>query len=70
MQLEIENYVDQFQHFPGTRYMGSKNKIIADIWRQLDKLDFESVIDGFAGSNVVGYFLNCQGKKVIPNGFM
>lgn len=70
MQLEIESYVNQFQYFPGTRYMGSKNKIIADIWKQLYKLDFESVIDGFAGSNVVGYFLKCQGKKVITNDFM
>lgn len=70
MQLEIENYIDQFQYFPGTRYMGSKNKILAEIWKKLDKHDFESVIDGFAGSNVVGYFLKCQGKKVITNDFM
>jgi DNA adenine methylase len=70
MDLEIENSVDQFRHFPGTRYMGSKNKIIADIWKQLYKLDFESAVDCFAGSNVVGYFLKCQGKKVITNDFM
>ena len=63
MQLEIENFTDQFQHFPGTRYMGSKNKIIPDIWQHLSKLDFESAYDAFAGSNVVGYFLKCQGKK-------
>ncbi len=70
MQLEIENFADQFQYFPGTRYMGSKNKIIPDIWQHLSKLDFESVYDAFAGSNVVGYFLKCQGKKVITNDFL
>src|SRR5690606_14516613 len=61
---------EQFQYFPGTRYMGSKNKIITDIWQQLDKIEFESVLDAFGGSNVVGYFLKCQGKKVITNDIM
>jgi DNA adenine methylase len=70
IQLEIESLTDQFQYFPGTRYMGSKNKIISDIWRHLSKLEFESVLDGFAGSNVVGYFLKSQGKRVITNDFM
>lgn len=69
-QLEIESFTDQFHYFPGTRYMGSKNKIIFDIWEQLSKLKFESVVDGFAGSNVVGYFLKSKGKKVITNDFM
>jgi len=50
--------------------MGSKNKIIFDIWEHLSKLEFESVIDGFAGSNVVGYFLKSKGKRVITNDFM
>jgi len=70
MQLEIENFIDQFHHFPGTRYMGSKNKIIPDIWQHLYNLDFESAYDAFAGSNVVGYLLKCQGKKVITNDFL
>ena len=69
-QLEIESFTDQFRYFPGTRYMGSKNKIIFDIWEQLSKLEFESVVDGFAGSNVVGYFLKSKGKRVITNDFM
>lgn len=69
-QLEIDGFTDQFQYFPGTRYMGSKNKIILDIWEQLSKLEFESAIDGFAGSNVVGYFLKSKGKRVITNDFM
>lgn len=69
-QIEIEPLANQFQYFPGTRYMGSKNKIILDLWQHLSKLKFESVLDGFAGSNVVGYFLKTQGKRVITNDFM
>lgn len=60
----------QFQQFPGTRYMGSKNKIIGSIWKHLRDIEFESVLDAFGGSNVVGYFLKCQGKKVATNDFL
>ena len=67
MQLSFDTLEEQFQYFPGTRYMGSKNKIIYDIWQRLEKIEFESVLDAFGGSNVVGYFLKCQGKKVITN---
>ena len=70
MQLSFDTLEEQFLYFPGTRYMGSKNKIISDIWRRLDKIEFESVLDAFGGSNVVGYFLKCQGKKVITNDFL
>jgi DNA adenine methylase len=70
MQLSLDTIEEQFQCFPGTRYMGSKNKIIYDIWQRLKKEEFESVLDAFGGSNVVGYFLKCQGKKVITNDFM
>lgn len=70
MQLSLDTIEEQFQYFPGTRYMGSKNKIIYDIWQRLEKEEFESVLDAFGGSNVVGYFLKCQGKKVITNDFM
>lgn len=70
MQLSFDTLEDQFINFPGTRYMGSKMKIINDIWQRLEKIEFESVLDAFGGSNVVGYFLKCQGKKVLTNDFM
>jgi len=70
MQLQIEQFVDQFKKFPGTKYMGSKNKIIYDIWELVKDLDFASFFDAFAGSNVVGYFFKCKGKQVITNDFM
>lgn len=70
MQLSFEAIEDRFQYFPGTRYMGSKNKLIYDIWQHLSKIEFDSALDAFGGSNVVGYFLKCKGKKVITNDFM
>ena len=69
-QLEIEEFVDQFSLFPGTRYMGSKNKIIHVIWDILREYEFTSFFDAFAGSNVVGYFMKAKGKEVFTNDFM
>lgn len=70
MQPLLANINEQFNYFPGTRYMGSKNKIILEIWNYLRDLEFESFFDAFAGSNVVGYFMKCKGKKVITNDFL
>ena len=61
---------DQFKHFPGSRYMGSKNKIIGEIGGVLDKIEFETFYDAFGGSNVVAYYMKCLGKKVFTNDFM
>jgi adenine-specific DNA methylase len=69
-QLVIEEFVDQFSRFPGTRYMGSKNKIIHDIWNIMKDYEFKSFFDAFAGSNVVGYFMKTKGKQVITNDFL
>lgn len=50
--------------------MGSKTKILGDIWAILSEYPFQSFYDAFAGSNVVGYFMKCQGKQVYTNDFM
>lgn len=75
--LEINNYSPesehcskQFEKFPGTRYMGSKNKILYQIWDILKEYNFNSFCDAFSGSNVVGYFMKCHNKKVISNDFL
>lgn len=70
MQPLLTNLTEQFNYFPGTRYMGSKNKIIFEIWNHLRDLEFESFFDAFAGSNVVSYFMKCKGKRVITNDFL
>lgn len=70
MQLELLTGINQFLYFPGSRYMGSKNKIINELWKILSNYQFTSFYDAFAGSNVVGYFMKCYGKSVITNDFM
>ena len=70
IQLEIEEFTDQFILFPGTRYMGSKNKIIRSLWGILKDIEFDSFLDAFGGSNVVGYFMKTKGKQVFTNDFM
>lgn len=65
---------NQFKKFPGTRYMGSKAKIIERIWDILNdpkrSLEFDSVLDGFAGTTVVSYFMKSKGKQVFSNDFL
>jgi DNA adenine methylase len=70
LQGNLDRALDQFEKFPGTRYMGSKNKILPQIWTHLEKLQFSSIYDAFAGSNVVAYFMKCMGKQVITNDFL
>jgi len=70
IQEEIKVKNSDFKNFPGTRYMGSKNKIIGSIWEILKEYQFESFFDGFSGSNVVSYLMKCKGKQVYTNDFM
>jgi len=69
-QLLIEPELLQFEKFPGTRYMGSKNKIITALWDIMQHYQFDSFFDAFGGSNVVGYFMKAEGKRVVSNDFM
>lgn len=64
------DFIHQYSLFPGTRYMGSKNKIIFNIWDILKDYEFNSFLDVFAGSNVVSYFMKAKGKQVITNDFL
>ncbi len=52
---------------PSTRYQGSKAKIVPWIWNHLKGLSFETVLDAFGGTGVVGYLLKHQGKQVTYN---
>ncbi|MBN2766857.1 MAG: DNA adenine methylase [Paludibacteraceae bacterium] len=62
--------IDQFKLFPGSRYMGSKNKIVNEIGEILLQYNFDTFFDAFAGSNVVGYFFKSKGKHIITNDFL
>ena len=56
--------------YPTTRFMGSKRKLLAEIWTVAARFDFDSVIDLFSGSGIVGYMFKAQGKQVIANDYM
>lgn len=61
---------EQMKKFPLTRYMGSKRKLINDIWAVSRDLEFNSVTDLFSGSGVVSYMYKCHGKRVVSCDFM
>jgi len=61
---------DQTSKYPATRYMGSKRKLLQHISEAGRNLDFDTVIDLFSGSGIVGYMFKAQGKKVVSNDHM
>ncbi len=70
MELSVNKVDEQFSLFPGTRYMGSKNKIVSKIGGILLPYQRDSFFDAFAGSNVIAYYMKTAGKRVETNDFM
>jgi len=62
--------LDKYKKFPSSRYMGSKNKIINDLFQVFSNLKFETALDLFSGSGSVSYLFKCMGKKVISNDYL
>ena len=62
--------IDQYKKFPPSRYMGSKNKIIKELYKVFKDLKFDSALDLFSGSGSVAYLLKSMNKKVISNDFL
>lgn len=60
----------QVTNYPSTRYMGSKAKLLTEIWGVASQFKFEHAVDLFAGSGVVGYMFKSQGKAVVSNDYM
>jgi DNA adenine methylase len=60
----------QVTKYPSTRYMGSKHKLLTEIWGVASQFDFDTVLDLFSGSGVVGYMFKSQGKSVLSNDYM
>ncbi|MGD9786519.1 MAG: Dam family site-specific DNA-(adenine-N6)-methyltransferase [Sulfuricellaceae bacterium] len=60
----------QLLRYPPTRYMGSKNKLLAEIWTVISQFEFDTAVDLFSGSGVVSYMLKAHGKAVISNDYM
>lgn len=60
----------QLLRYPSTRYMGSKNKLLSEIWTVASQFEFDTAVDLFSGSGVVSYMLKSHGKAVISNDYM
>jgi len=61
---------EQINKYPSTRFMGSKQSIIPNIWEATSKFKFSSVIDLFSGSGIVSYMFKAMEKQVFSNDFM
>ena len=61
---------EQVSKYPPTRFMGSKSKLLNQIWAIASQFEFDTVVDLFAGSGIVGYMFKAQGKSVISNDYM
>jgi DNA adenine methylase len=70
LYLLPEPLPQQVLQYPPTRYMGSKNKLLAEIWAVASQFEFETAIDLFSGSGVVGYMLKSHRKSVVSNDYM
>ena len=62
--------IEQYKKFPPSRYMGSKNKIIKELYGVFKDLKVDSALDLFSGSGSVAYLLKSMNKKVISNDFL
>jgi len=60
----------QVSAYPSTRFMGSKSKLLSSIWSIASQFEFDTMVDLFAGSGIVGYMFKTQGKSVISNDYM
>ncbi len=66
-QLTLHGEPLKVHHLPTTRYQGSKSKIASWIWGNIKDIKFNSVLDAFGGTGVIGYLLKTKGKQVFYN---
>lgn len=70
LKVVPEPLPEQVTKYPPTRFMGSKSKLLSEIWAVASQFEFDTVIDLFSGSGIVGYMFKAQGKSVISNDYM
>ncbi|MFA5774385.1 MAG: DNA adenine methylase [Ilumatobacteraceae bacterium] len=68
--MPIQVIPNQTTKYPTTRFMGSKRKLLQEIFNVVAPLDFDVAIDAFSGSGVVSYLFKSMGKTVISNDHM
>ncbi len=61
---------EQVLAYPPTRFMGSKSKLLSEIWSAASQFKVDTVVDLFSGSGIVGYMFKAQGKAVVSNDYM
>lgn len=61
---------EQVLKYPPTRFMGSKSKLLKEIWGVASQFRFETAVDLFSGSGIVSYMFKSQQKQVISNDHM
>jgi DNA adenine methylase len=66
----VRPLAQQVNMFPSTRFMGSKERLLGDLWEQIGRFQPASVLDLCSGSGVVGYMLKAQGCQVYSNDYM
>jgi len=64
-QLTLDGFVKPC--LPSTRYVGSKEKLVEWIWKNIEFLDFETVLDAFGGTGIFAYYSKIRGKSVTYN---
>lgn len=70
MQTFEDNVYSQLSRFPSTRYMGSKDKLLPELFKTFKEIEFSSALDIMSGTNSVAYLLKAMNKKVITNDYM
>jgi DNA adenine methylase len=60
----------QVKLYPSTRFMGSKSKLLTEIWDVSKKFKPDKVLDLFSGSGAVAYMFKAQGCEVMANDYM
>jgi len=69
-KIKVTPLSSQVNRYPSTRYMGSKNKLLGEIWNVASQFKHDSVLDLFSGSGVVSYMFKSEGKRVLSNDYM
>ena len=70
MKLLPQPLPEQVSAYPSTRFMGSKSKLLSEIWSVASQFKVNTVVDLFSGSGIVGYMFKAQGKAVVSNDYM
>jgi len=67
MEVPLSARVAQY---PPTRFMGSKQKLLHEVWAVASQFGAETITDLFSGSGIVSYMFKAQGKTVLSNDYM